>query len=198
MEIGKQLNGARDCAGSAPEKLKCLQDKLADNQQEISNLRDSTTGLEDRVALLNSKVQANIDLTDDIVATTSNMIATVESRVSQTLAHSDTVLASAHELIDFYLVVLTVIAGLAGILITYFLNRKQNEHLKKAAELIAYDINQDENFQTELVLAMLKNKRFRMDLLLSIERFAQDSIKSDISSEISDLKNSLNRDQKND
>ena len=198
MEIGKQLNGASDCTGSNPEKLSCLQDKLATNQQDISSLRDSTASLEDRVVLLDSKVQANIDLTDDIVSTASNMIATVESSVSQTLTHSDTVLASAHELIDFYLVVLTVIAGLAGILITYFLNRKQNEHLKKAAELIAYDINQDENFQTELVLAMLKNKGFRTDFLLGVERFVQDFDKSDISAEISDLKNSLSREQKND
>lgn len=197
MEISKQVDNVSGCTGPAPNKLKCIQDKLLANQEEISSLRSSTSDLEEKVVLLNSKVQANIDLTDDIVSTASNMLATVESRISQTLAHSDTVLASAHELVDFYLVLLTFIAGLAGILITYFLNRKQNEHLKKAAELIAYDINRDENFRTELVLSMLKNEKFRMDLLLSIERFAQDSMKGDISSEISELKNSLEKGGKN-
>jgi len=161
--------------------------------KELSQVKVELEGLSRQVFELNVKVKSNVDLTDDLISTASNSINVVEARITTTLQHTEQVLASAHELIDFYLIVFTLIAGFLGLAITYFLGKKQNDHLDRAAERIAININEDENFKNELVMKLLKNEAFRNDIFVTMKKYIIDS---DDSEQISEMKEEFSEENK--
>ncbi len=171
-------------------QVEALSKDLSENKIELDELSR-------QVFELNVKVQSNIDLSDDLIATASNSINVVEDRVAITLQHTEQVLASAHELIDFYLIVFTLIAGFLGLAITYFLGKKQNDHLDRAAARIAININEDENFKNELVMKLLKNEAFRNDIFVTMKKYISDSDSdSDDSEQISKMKEEFSEEKK--
>ncbi len=92
------------------------------------------------------------------------------------------------------MIVFTIFAGVFGLLITSYLGKKQNDHLDRAAEKIAININEDENFKNELVMKLLKSEDFRNDVFIAMKRYSDES--DNYSEQISEMKEEISEEDK--
>ncbi|MFV9657568.1 hypothetical protein ACNFCK_22000 [Pseudomonas sp. NY15366] len=130
--------------------------------------------LESRIGQLEARIQASVDLTDDLVAVAANTVSVTEGRLDKTLHHADVVLDQAYFMVSTFLVIASAVIAMVGVIVTWFLSRHRNQMLKGAIDDIARKIQKDEDFKREFVAALVSHEELRDNINYAIDRVAEE------------------------
>lgn len=151
-----------------------VREDLSTVEEKIFLLQGEGVILESRVGQLEARVQASVDLTDDLVAIAANTVSVTEGRLDKTLNHADVVLDQAYFMVSTFLVIVTAVAALVGMFVTWFLSRHRDQMLKGAIDDIARRIKGDEEFQREFISALVSHEGLRDNINFAIDKVARE------------------------
>ena len=171
-----------------------ISDQTITNTNEIEIIKDAIDGLDinNRLNILESKLETSLNVTEQLVNSSNNLLATAESRIDTTLATADSVLASAEFISSTFLIFIGLAITVAGIAISWHLGKKQTDHVKEAVDKITDRLNKDEDFKSDFIRVLVSHDSLRENISHAIDQ-AANSIKKQhfSSSEARDLKDEL-------
>jgi hypothetical protein len=181
------------------DELLLINEQLLGIANRIDSIEVSVQNIgeyESRLQLIEARVQASIDLTDDIVGNTNNIISLTESRIESTLSNADMVLNHADFLSSTFLVILGLIITVASIVVTWVLGRRQEQHMKDAVAKVTDKLSKDDDFRDEFIRSLVSHEELRQNINYSIEQIARkmftDASEEETTTEdFSDLKEQL-------
>ena len=140
---------------------------------DLSRLEARVNAVHDQVITLNARVQANVDFTDDFVASANNLVTYTESRIDQTLSHTDNVLSNADTFTGIVLWTLAFIMTIGSLGITLYLGKRREEHLREAISSITTKLKNDEDFRDEFIKALISHDALRDNINYAINQAAK-------------------------
>lgn len=180
------------------DKEKDVELHLSKIDERIDTLEESLKDIEldeDRIITIEARIQSSIDLTDDIVGTANNLIATTEARIDKTLTNADMVLDHADFLSSTFLVILGLMITVASVIVTWILGRRQEQHIKDAVSKVTERLNKDEEFSSEFIRSLISHEDLRTNVNYSISQIAREMIDEangiEDDKEFSNIRNSL-------
>ncbi|WP_105170921.1 hypothetical protein [Pseudoalteromonas sp. T1lg24] len=150
--------------------------------------------LNDRLQIVEAKVQTSIDLTDDVVASTSNLIEVTNSKVEQTLTNADLVLSHASYISSTFLFILGGSITVIGLLITWHIGRKQEQHTRETVSKITKKLSKESDFRDEFISSLMQHDELRQNINFAIEQIAKEKIDEANGSADEELINALKND----
>lgn len=153
-------------------KLKEIEEKIS----QLKLLHDTAEEHDGRIQTLEARVQASVDLTDDIVGNANNLIATTESRVDKTLSNADMVLEHADFLSSTFLVILGLIVTIGSVAVTWVLGRRQEQHLRDAITRVTDKLSKDGDFKEEFIQSLISHEKLRDNIDYSIKEIARNIV----------------------
>lgn len=150
-------------------------DELTKKLEELNLLLEDQK-LNDRLQLVETKIQTSIDLTDDIVASTSNLIDVTNSKVEQTLTNADLVLSHASYISSTFLFILGGAITVIGLLITWHIGKKQEQHTRETVGKITKKLSKESEFRDEFISSLMQHDELRQNINFAIEQIAREKI----------------------
>lgn len=180
------------------DELLLINEQLSGIANRIDSVEASVQNIgeyESRLQLIEARVQASIDLTDDIVGNANNIISLTESRIESTLSNADMVLNHADFLSSTFLVILGLIITVASIGVTWVLGRRQEQHMKDAVAKVTDKLSKDDDFRDEFIRSLVSHEDLRQNVNYAIEQIARkmitDANEEEPTEDFSDLKGQL-------
>ena len=141
---------------------------------QVFSLQKDGVLLESRVGQLEARVQASIDLTDDLVSISANTVAVTEARLDKTLDQADMVLEQAGFMLSTFLVIVSFVVAIVGVVVTWFLSRRRDQMLKEAIDDMAKRIKKDEDFKREFITALVSHDELRDNINYAIDKVVRE------------------------
>lgn len=162
----------------------CISDnelmQLKERLVEVEKLLDNTDA-NNRLTVVEAKIQASVDLTDDIVGLSGNLLETAEARVNNALLHANMVLEHADNLVDVYLVSIGFLIAIGSIVVTLFLGKKQDEQVKKSIDEITRKLQKDEKFRREFIQLIMEDENIQENLDYEMKEAVKNLVKKNTS-----------------
>ncbi len=150
-----------------------LKERLAIVEKALVNSETS-----DRLTIVEAKIQTSIDLTDDIVGMSGNLLSTIEGRVNNTLVHADMVLEHSDDLVSVYLVIIGFFVALAGMGISWILGKRQEEQIRKSVGHITDKLKKDDEFRKEFIQLIISDENVRENIFFAINEIVTEELGS--------------------
>lgn len=174
-ELEKTLNGTELIVKNNTNKINDLESKIKFHEAYLSDLQLKVTDL-------NAKTQATADFSDDLVSSSSTLIASVEDRVDKTLEVTDQVLTYTEAVVSTYLVVISIIVAVVGtagsLWIQHKLAKTRETHLMDAVKELTTKLNRERDFRDDFINSLVKHKALRENINTAIDNAVRDRVDS--------------------
>ncbi len=150
------------------ETLKSFKELVDQNATQINELNG-------KLNLIDAKVQASVDYTDDLIATANNV-----------LTHSDTVLT-------FYLGAMSLVSVIVIALFSAWINKRKEDHTREAIETFLASFAKDETLQEDVVKRLVSHPNIAENIETAINGIATEMAKNHVKQGLEDIMNNLDK-----
>lgn len=133
---------------------------VKDANQIIDKHSDQINNIQSSIEVINAKLQASVDLTDDLVGMAGNV-----------LAHADTVLT-------FYLGGLSLLSVVFATAITWWINKSRDQHIKEAIDKVLNGFAEDVQLQDDFVKKLVAHPNIGKNINTAIDQIYKETLES--------------------
>ena len=132
---------------------------ISELEKQLEHLTEKQIEITHSIDLINAKLQATADYTDDIISTANNV-----------LTHADTVLT-------FYLGGMSVVLLGFGFILTWWTNKTRDQHIKEAGKQFLESFANNEKLQDEFIKKLVAHPNIGNNINTAIDKISKDAKK---------------------